>query len=70
MDIRLRRPDLSLEQEHSEPSARSGAGVKFVEVKDVGVNHPQLYTQSLDVYGYTVHNEKIEELNAPYQISP
>ena len=55
MDIRLRRPGLSLEQKHSKPSASSGAGVKFVDAKEVGANHSLLYKQSLDVYGYTVH---------------
>ncbi len=34
MDIRLRRPDLSLEQKHSKPSASSGAGVKFVDTHE------------------------------------
>ena len=55
MDIGHRGPDLSLEQKHSKPSASSWAGVKFVDVKEVGANHFLLYKQSLDVYGYTVH---------------
>ena len=55
MDLRLRRPDLPLEQKHNKPSASSGAGVIFVDVKEVGANHPVLHKQTLDVYGYTVH---------------
>ena len=55
MDLKLRRLDVALEQKHSKPSASSGAGVKFVDVKEVGANHPLLYKQSLDVYGHTVH---------------
>ena len=47
MDLRLRRSDVSLEQKHSKPSASSGAGVKFVDAKEVGANHPILYKQSL-----------------------
>ena len=55
MDIGLRGPQLPLEQKHSKPSASSGAGVKCVDVKEMGAHHPPLYKQSLDVYGYTVH---------------
>ena len=38
MDIRLRRPDLSLEQERHKPSASHWAGVQFVYPKDVSAN--------------------------------
>ena len=34
MDIRLRGPDVSLEQEHSKPSASSGTGRELVDTKE------------------------------------
>ena len=36
MDIRLRRPDLSLEQKHLRPTVSFGVGGEFVNANEVG----------------------------------